>query len=118
METQLDRSLSALGFNIPDSLEVDFYVRDVVGPGQPVQLRLNMHTATRVWQAGKLKQGLPTTLVLSDSDDDLPDISPRPVTGTLIDGVEREVVRESVSSYDSGSAPTSTLPWPASGANG
>ena len=105
-----------MGFNIPDSLEVDFYVREVVGPGQPVQLRLNMHTATHVWQAGKLKQGLPTTLVLSDSDDDLPDSPPRPVTATLIDSVEREVVGDSVSSYDSGSAPT--LPWPAPGTNG
>ena len=43
-------------------LKLTFYVREIIGPGQPVQLRLNTRTATHVWQAGKLKQGLPTTL--------------------------------------------------------
>ena len=46
IDSQLDQRLSALGFNIPDSLEVDFYVREIVGPGQPVQLRLDTRTAT------------------------------------------------------------------------
>ena len=52
--------------------------------------------------------------MLSDSDEDVPEAYTRPVPATMLDSVE--VVRESVDSYDSGSAPT--LPWPDSRANG
>ena len=114
IDPQLDQSLSVLGFNVPDSLEVDFYVREIVGPGQPVQLRLNTRTAAHVWQAGKLKQGLPTTLVLSDSEEDMPEAPTRSVPATVLDSVE--VARESVESHDSGDAPT--LPWPESRVEG
>ena len=31
--------LGMLDFRIPDCLEVDVYSRDLVGPGQPVQLK-------------------------------------------------------------------------------
>ena len=115
IDSQLDRRLCALGFNIPDSLEVDFYVREIVGPGQPIQLRLNTRATKHVWQAGKLKQGLPTTLVLSDSEDE-PQLTPRPAPATMLDSEEAEVIRESVDSYDSVTAPT--LPWPDSRASG
>eukprot|EP00439_Symbiodinium_sp_Y106_P068774 s657_g11.t1 len=40
IDPQLDQSLEALGFRVPDSLEVDFYTRELVGLGQPVQMRL------------------------------------------------------------------------------
>ena len=68
IDLQLDQSLEALGFRVPDSLEVDFYTRELVGPGQPVQLQLRTIEHPHVWKAGTLKQGFPTTLVLSDSE--------------------------------------------------
>ena len=59
IDSQLDQRLCALGFNIPDSLEVAFYVREIVGPGQPIQLRLNTHAAKHVWQENSNKVSLP-----------------------------------------------------------
>ena len=68
IDPQLDQSLEALGFRVPDSLEVDFYTRELVGLGQPVQMRLRTVEHPHGGKAGKRKQGFCTTLVLSDSE--------------------------------------------------
>ena len=65
---ELHNLLGALGFVTPDSLEVDFYTRQLMGPGQLRQLTLKTTKHPQVWQAGKLNHGGLTTLVLSDSE--------------------------------------------------
>ena len=47
---------------------MDYFTREIVGPGQPVQLQLKTVSHPHIWKAGKLRQGHPTTLVLSDSE--------------------------------------------------
>ena len=111
----LDNLLGALGFTTPDSLEVDYYSRQLVGPGQLKQSTLRTKQHPHVWKAGKFKHGDPTTLVLSDSEDDTieaviaVDTNPYPDTPQQC---PRRTYIDSCSLEKDSQKSLATMPWP------
>ena len=109
---ELDSLLGAPGFVTPDSLEVDFFTRELIGPGQLKQTILKPKTLRpEVWQTGKLKHGDPTTLVLSDSEDDHRNVEGENDLGSPFKHLKPTCIDSSSSQEDSQMA-LFTVPWP------
>ena len=54
VQPELEEKLAAIGIPMPNSLEVEYYFNNPVGPGQLGQFRLSFKPKWGLWEAGRL----------------------------------------------------------------